>query len=272
MYKLIAFDLDGTFLTTEKKIAEENLRAITVAAEKGLHIVPATGRLYRGLPDRLRELPFIRYCILINGAKVYDAKEDRVISRAELSKTAALALMRHANDVGCFFDAYINDSGYMDRYMYDHLDEVIPDPFYVPYMRSIRTPLDDLMQYISDSVESVQKVQYFFADLSARVRELEQLPKLFPEIKASSSIAHNIEINSADAGKGPALRALCGALGFSSAEAIAFGDGLNDLDMIAEAGMGVAMSNGEEAVKAAANKITVSNDENGVAKAIYELI
>jgi len=272
MYKLIAFDLDGTFLNTDKTIPEENLRAITCAAEKGLHIVPATGRLYRGLPAQLRELPFIRYCILINGAKVYDAKEDRIVSRAELSKTTALSLMQHANDVGCFYDAYIDDNGYMDRYMYDHLDEVVQDPFYVPYMRSIRTPLDNLMQYIADNVESVQKVQYFFADLELRAQQLEQMPKLFPEVKSSSSIAHNLEINAADAGKGPALRALCRALGFSSAEAIAFGDGLNDLDMISEAGMGVAMANGEEAVKAVANKITVSNDENGVAKAIYELI
>ena len=271
-YKLIAFDLDGTFLTSEKKITEENLRAVTYAAERGLEIVPATGRLYKGLPEQLRTLPFVRYCILVNGAKVYDAKEDRVISRAELSAGTALALMAHGREIGAFYDAYIHDHGYMDREMYDRLGEVVPDSAYVNYMRTIRTPVDDLTAYIAEHTDSVQKVQYFFSDLEARARELERMPVLFPEVKTSSSISHNVEINAVDAGKGPALRALCASLGFSSREAIAFGDGLNDLDMITEAGMGVAMANGEEAVRKSADLVTCSNDEDGVAKAIYELL
>ena len=70
MFKLIAFDLDGTLLDDRKQIPEENLRALRYAAEKGVHLVPATGRLLCAIPEQLAALPFIRYHILINGAKV----------------------------------------------------------------------------------------------------------------------------------------------------------------------------------------------------------
>lgn len=272
MYRLIAFDLDGTFLDDGKHIPPDNLRAITDAAEKGIYIVPTTGRLYRGIPKEIADLPFVRYCILINGAKVYDAAEDTVISRAELSKETALALMDHACEIGCFYDAYIDDMGYMDRDMYEHLDDIVPDTAYVRYMRSIRTPIDSLKDYIRSREGTVQKVQYFFGDPAERLRQLELMPELFPQVKSSSSIASNMELNAVDAHKGFALRELCSHLGISTSEAIAFGDGLNDLEMICEAGMGVAMSNAEEKVLAAASRITCSNNEAGVAKAIYGLI
>ena len=78
--KLIAFDLDGTFLTHKKEIPKENLEAITKAAEKGAIIVPASGRFYSGMPKELRELPFIRYAITINGAEVWDLKENKLLT------------------------------------------------------------------------------------------------------------------------------------------------------------------------------------------------
>ena len=78
-YRLIAFDLDGTLLDGEKHIPPENLAALYAAAERGMHIVPATGRIYPGLPEELRKLPFLRWCITINGAYVYDAEEDSAV-------------------------------------------------------------------------------------------------------------------------------------------------------------------------------------------------
>ena len=78
-YRLIAFDLDGTLLDGEKHIPPENLAALYAAAERGMHIVLATGRIYPGLPEELRKLPFLRWCITINGAYVYDAEEDSAV-------------------------------------------------------------------------------------------------------------------------------------------------------------------------------------------------
>ena len=88
--RLIAMDLDGTLLTTDKRLTARNRSAMEKAAEMGNYIVPATGRIYAGLPEEIRELPFIRYLILANGAAVYDREEDQVLYRAEIPQQTAL--------------------------------------------------------------------------------------------------------------------------------------------------------------------------------------
>ena len=82
--KIILLDLDGTLLTTEKTISPATRAALDRAAERGVHIVPCTGRLYRGIPQEIRELPYLRYAAVVNGAQIYDAAEDRVLRRTEI--------------------------------------------------------------------------------------------------------------------------------------------------------------------------------------------
>lgn len=272
MYRLITFDLDGTFLDSGKNIPEINLKAIEEAHKKGIEIVPATGRLYGGIPDNLRTIPYIRYYILINGAKVYDALEDRIVFSAALKKETALSLMEYAETLDCIYDAYIDDKGYMNREMHDRFGEYVADSSYLKYMKSIRTPVEDLRRMIRENDCHVQKTQFFFRNMEERMRQLEAIPKLFNGIKVSSSISTNIEINSAMAGKGTALHALCCELGFSPSETIAFGDGLNDKEMLIEAGIGVAMANSEKEVLEAADITAPSNNDGGVGRVILELI
>ena len=148
--RLIAFDLDGTFLNDSKEIPEENLQALEKAAERGIAVVPATGRLYPALPHELRELPFMRYYILINGAKVYDAREDKVLFSAELPNELALALFSHAEEIGCLYDCYLRDKGLMSRGLYDALDEIVENKIYLEYMKSIRKPVENLKELIRE--------------------------------------------------------------------------------------------------------------------------
>jgi len=271
--KLIAFDLDGTFLDDRKKIPEENLRAIRTAAEKGIYIVPATGRLYEALPAELREPEFIRYYILINGAKVYDAKEDKVLFSAELPNELTLALFAHAESIGCLYDCYLRDKGLMTRSLYNALDDLVENKIYLEYMKSIRTPVEDLKAFIREDGGSVQKVQYFFKDMTERKHQLETLGDCFPGIKATTSIPMNIEINSVNAAKGPALQALCEFLGFTVDNAAAFGDNTNDLSMVQAAGRGVAMKNSDDVLLTAAKYITTFDNNNaGVGKTIMEFL
>ena len=72
-YRLIALDLDGTLLNSEKQLTEENARALADAAAQGIWIVPTTGRFFDGMPQVIRELPYLRYAITINGAQVMDS-------------------------------------------------------------------------------------------------------------------------------------------------------------------------------------------------------
>lgn len=270
--KLISFDLDGTFLDDNKNIPAENFRAIERAAEKGVHIVPATGRTYTGLPDSLRNIPFIRYYITANGAHVYDAREDKVISRAEIPLELAMRFYHYADTLPAIYDCYKLTCGYMTESMWNACDEYISSPAMLKHVKAMRRPVPELKQYLLESGEDILKMQMFFIDMDERRRQLELMPKMFPELVFSSSIPGNIEINIAAGTKGQALVRLCRLLGFEADEAMAIGDGSNDYDMIASAGMGVAMENAIDELKAVAKYVTGNNNDCGFAAAIEKFV
>lgn len=270
--KLIAFDLDGTFLDSKKRIPARNIDALAVAAERGIMPVPATGRIYAGIPEELRSLPFMRYYICINGAYVYDAREDKVIHEANVPLDDALDFYREMDKLPVMYDCYQDNFGYMTQTMYDNAESYVFDPGILRLVKTLRTPVCDLKEYLSEKGESVQKLQVYFADMELRARELERLPKLFEELLFSTSVSNNIEVNSRKAGKGNGLIALCRALGIETAQCAAFGDSSNDDDMLRTAGLGVAMANSLESTKRAADVTTASNDEAGVAAGIEKYI
>ena len=270
--KIIAFDLDGTLLDDKKHIPQENLRALREAAAAGALLVPATGRLYTGIPQSLRELPGVRYCLTINGAYAYDAKEDKNLYSADMPAELCLRLIEHMDSLPVIYDCYQDNWGFISRSMLERAAEYIPDPAILKMMWDLRTPVDSLYDALKERGRPVQKMQMHFKDPELRRRELERLPALFPETAVSSSLPWNIEINSSGATKGKALKMLCAALGIDVRDTLAFGDGTNDLDMIQTAGVGVAMGNAVEEVKQAADWVAPRNVENGVAAGIYRFM
>ena len=94
----------------------------------------------------------------------------------------------------------------------------------------------------------------------------------FPSIKTTSSTWNNLELNAAAAHKGNSLRRFAEHLGYTLDQCMALGDGINDISMIEDAGLGVAMGNAHPLVSAVADCITASNDNDGVAKAIREFV
>lgn len=270
--KLLAFDLDYTLLDSQKRLSEENLAALHAAAEKGVILVPATGRVYQGLPEKIRELPFVRYCILGNGAMLYDSRNDIVIAEDSIPLAEAEAVFDFAEANGLPYDIYAEGSGYMNREWFDTLENYIDDEATIMILRRLRAPVDDFRNYVRTHFKSVMKIQIYFKDPAFRIRMIDEMPKLFPELSVTSSLPMNMEVNGHYANKGSAIIRLCEALGIDVSESMAIGDGLNDLEMIKAAGIGVAMSNAESAVKAAADYITGSCEESGLALAIKKLL
>ena len=93
--QLIALDMDGSLCTTDKRITPYTAEVLERAAAAGALIVPATGRFYKGLPQILQDAPYVRYCITINGAHVYDALERRTVAKAEISCARAVEAMEY---------------------------------------------------------------------------------------------------------------------------------------------------------------------------------
>lgn len=263
--KLILTDLDGTLLRDDKSLSPANRAALVRAAAQGAEVVVATGRFFGGIPRELLELPFLRYFILMNGAKVYDRREDRVLYRSEIPLAQAERVMDLLEPLDCTVDCYQNDVGWMERRYFDHLDYYVTDPVSRAMVRSHRRPVDDLRAQVRAGGDTVQKMQAYFPHLELRPRVMALLRREVPGVVQSVSLPTNLELNAAGATKGAALAALCRALGVDPLDTAAFGDGTNDVSMLAAAGVGVAMANGAPETRQAADLVTVSNQEDGVA-------
>ena len=270
--RLIAFDLDGTLLNSDKVLTPRNKAALERAAEKGILIVPTTGRLFKGMPAEIRQFPFLRYAITINGAAVFDTETGDNIYRAEIPLENALEIMTYLDQFPIVYDCYKDNTGWMTQSMWDQAEVFAPNAYYVHSIRTNRKPVPELKEFLRQQGGSVQKIQLFSTDPELRTALLRELPRRFSHLAVSSSVSRNVEINHEDANKGSALMALASRLGLDRSRVIAFGDGLNDISMIREAGIGVAMQNAVEEVKAASDLITGSCEESGVAMVLEQIL
>ena len=270
--RLIAFDLDGTLLNADKILTPRNKEALERAAEKGIHIVPTTGRLFKGIPAEIREFPFLRYAITINGAAVFDTETGGNLYRAEIPLEKAIEIMTYLDQFPIIYDCYKDNTGWMTQSMWDQAEIFAPNAYYVRSIRTNRSPVPELKEYLMQQGGSVQKIQLFALDPALRTDLLKEIPLRFSHLAVSSSVSRNVEINHEDAHKGAALLALASHLGLDRSQVMAFGDGLNDISMIREAGIGVAMENAVDEVRAVADLITGSCEESGVAEVIERLL
>ena len=270
--KNILLDLDGTLLASDKTISPANYAALERAAQMGVHIVPSTGRFYDAMPQVVRDLPFVRYAVTVNGAQIYDAQEKKVLHEAQMSSDEALAVYEYFASLPTICDCYVDGWGYMERDCYARIDEFTREapPYVEKMLKELRTPVDDVKEIIR--THKVQKVMCFFKDMDRRAVELERVPKLFPHLRTTSSIRNNIEVNAMGANKGEALKQLCAHLGVDVKDTMAFGDGSNDLTMIQTAGIGVAMGNAYQGLKDAADYVTLDCDADGVAHAVEKFV
>ena len=269
--RLIAFDLDGTLLRSDKSISPRTMHALHAAQERGVLLVPATGRLYRSLPEALLDEQLSRYFILVNGAQVYDSLESRTLLREELTPALAMQMLQFLETRNVVRGVYIDGLGHMSLSDYEEIDDVAATPATSALLRHSYCPTDDLEQFTA-SAHSVQKIIAFFHDPSDKQPVLREIAADFPGFAVSSSLGNNIEINAKYATKGNALRLLCRQLGIYPAQCMAFGDGTNDYSMLRAAGLGVAMGNASEEVQSCADEVTQTNDEDGVAQMIERVL
>ena len=268
--KIIALDLDGTLLNSNKELTPENESALRRAAEAGIEIVPTTGRLHNAIPDVIRDLPYINYVISVNGAEVYDLRRDYVVSKAEIPWQQAIEIMTYLDTLPTIYDCYMDNAAWMTARMKDEIDNFAPNEQYRKMLIELRQPVDELKAFLAQRQHDIQKTQFFLNDPDLRKRLLTELNDRFDNVAVSSSVDKNIEINHKDANKGTALLSLAEYLGVPAECTMSFGDGLNDLPMILAAGIGVAMENADDDIKAQADVIAPDCDSNGVAAVIEQ--
>ncbi len=269
---LVLLDLDGTMLTTDKRISSATYAALERASAMGVQIVPCTGRFYGGIPQVVRDLPFVRYFITVNGGNVWDRKEDKVLYRAEIPVEQGLALFDAMDKLPVIYDCFVDGAAWMARESYRRIDDFILVPKDNEMVKTLRTPVDDLRRFVREKAMPLQKTQMFFADIDLRNEMLPQIRAQHPDLLVSTSLVNNIEFTVPSASKGAALRFLAAHLGVAVTDTMAFGDMDNDRSMIEAAGIGVAMGNAEPCLKELADHITDTNNADGVAKALEQFV
>lgn len=265
-YRLIAMDLDGTLNNDEKRITELTRAALMAAQGAGIRLALASARPSPGLyreQDILRMGEHGGVLMSYNGGRIVDAATGAVLfetsmpiqeARRVLRALEALPVTPILDDGRQFF--VTDRRGYMVDYECRNNGMNCTEVENLADFLNF-APVKILMSVDPERIASVQ----------ARIAKL-----LGEELTVVRTAAFYLEIIPRSINKGQGVRDICRALGFETGEVIAFGDAENDIPMLRAAGVGVAMGNADAEVKAAADLVTRSNNEDGIAFALEQLL
>ncbi len=261
-YKMIAVDMDGTLLGSDCTVSERNARAIRAAMDKGVRIVLATGRPIQGARDYISELGLGGAVITYNGAVIVDAHTEKIIFEQSMDADDAALVIRLGQEYDTTMCIWSRGKLYVNKLnerAYDYMTISGVEPILAEdYSEMIRSGVTKILWY--DDEKMIGRMPQ------------EMAAKPFRETSFCLSRPYFLEFFSSKASKANALKKVCEMYGIAPEEIIAVGDAQNDLSMIEFAGMGVAMGNALDEVKKAADFVTATNDDDGVAKVIEKFI
>lgn len=265
MIKLIAIDMDGTCLDSKSRMSEETVEALRKAAEKGIIIVPATGRNLSCLPHRLQRENFYRYVITSNGAGVIDLKENKRIYNSCIKYETAVDLLKKCRGKGFGVAAHINEEYYIQGKLLSLAGRIY-------FGRDAQNAISekDICKMTEEKQSEVEEIQLYLIHPKSRER-IKEILKSYSDFSVAYSSIY-VEIFDKNASKGRALSELAQKLGIEKGEIACVGDGENDLSMFEASGLKFAMGNAVDELKEKADIILPSNNENGVAEAVNRIL
>lgn len=265
MYKLIALDLDGTVLNSSVEVLPSTVEAVAFARRQGIKVVIATGRIVGEAAQFAREIGASSAMITSGGAAISDPFNKKDVQEWTIPIETSAQIMEHLQGRPISAMIYVGEHLYMTSYS----DSQFTLSRRVEGYWSSRVIEDDIAGLIRREKLGVCKI-FARGEISELADALCQFNCL-PGIHITRSAENNFEVMPAGVNKGRSLRMLADLMGISMEQVIAIGDSDNDTDMLKACGMPVVMANGDDAVKKLARYLTSSNDEGGVAQAIYHL-
>ncbi|WP_051656937.1 Cof-type HAD-IIB family hydrolase [Butyrivibrio sp. AE3004] len=265
-YRLIAMDMDGTLLTSEKKLLPETLNTLTRVADNGVCLSYATGRALVEMKEYFESTPMIRYAICYSGAIIYDCKDNKVIYRKEILNDYFGKIIEVANKFNGMLTFLTENESIVSSDDINHMDDFHMGVYQPMYLKVTRQVSDMITE--SQKHESITKINIYFRSQADRQRgyhELQDLPLTFALAEETS-----LEMNAKGVSKGAALKTLASLLNIPIEETMAIGDADNDRDMLNTAGISIVMMNACTNIKKFANYITKDCDNDGVGYAIRE--
>lgn len=270
-YKMIGLDLDGTLLKDNKSIDTKTKEYLEILSSNGVHIVPITGRPLSGIPDCVRNIKGVDYIISNNGSKTVLNSTNETLFSLAMDNATSKRVIEAVRQTGAIFEVFLNHYGYCEKFVFDHYKEVYTGTVLGDYIFSSRKQVDNLLTLFDDKNAEADEVFIICKDNDEREIIKAQTDKI-SGIQYCMLADRFLEITKKGTDKGTALELLCNHLKIKLDKVIAFGDGENDLQFLNKAGTAVAMGNASDNVKAQADIITDTNNNQGVLKALINLI
>lgn len=266
MIKILAVDMDGTCLDSDGKMAPETVEALREASERGVLVVPTTGRNVNCLPKALKNQDFYRYIISSNGSLVVDTAEGKTVFEACFDSETGAEILEKTKGMLIFKAAHIN----RDFYTQGRILQMVVKKFFkdnsvnIVYVRNLK-------RFIRKNKAQIEEFQFFYKEDESYREKLKKILSDYPDITVAHSKGY-AEIYNKKGSKGTALLALGESLGITADEIACIGDEENDISMFDVAGLPMAMGNAIDAIKERAKVILPTNDEKGVVTAVYDYI
>lgn len=293
MYKMLVLDMDGTLLNEEQRISDVNKKAIKEIIEQGIKVVLASGRAYPGMVPYLKELDLYHeglFTITCSGALVIENVIDKIIYEEHIKNEDLAEIHKVCEKLD------LDMSGYTTNDMMIHHDNLFTRYDAIANNMDIKVidfeNLDDderiyKLNIINESIDVRQSMIDYFPTIHPSNMEIREKPKFnknalselwhFPEEIVNSytivrPLPFCIELLGKNSNKAVGVSIVASKYDIKMEEIICMGDSGNDVHMLEEAGLGIAMANARSEAKDAANEVTLSNEEDGVAAVIHKYL
>lgn len=253
-YKIISMDFDGTLLTSNKDVSDITKKVLMQYKNDNYIIIGITARNLASASD-VCDINMFNYLILNNGSYIYDVQKGKVTNINEINKNIVIDITNHLKDE------------------VEEIDYCSLNKYYI-YKNKTKQIKDFLVQLnnIDEINETIGRMNIFIKDKNRLIKAKEYIEKTFNEIDtivmSDTDNKNNKEwlvLNNKGTNKLETLKILCEKLDIPINKVIFFGDSTNDLSIIGQVGMGIAMGNALKEVKKQSKDITLSNDNDGIA-------
>lgn len=268
-YDLIALDMDGTLLNSKKEVSPGNMDAIRQALSAGKYVVLCTGRGRDELNDYPELLSSVPYGICESGSLIMDFRTDTIIHNEAIPPQYLDAIFdaAEAEDAASF--VLSQGKSLLSPYYLKHIEDYLMG-LYRPMYERIATLVPDVRSYWSASGCPIEKFNLYHRSAASRQRSLDRLASL--PLTFSFSEESSLEISPPGVTKATGLTELCRYLKVPLSRTISIGDADNDLDVLKNAGLAIAMGNANDHVTAIAQCRVADNDHDGCREAILRYL
>lgn len=272
--RAVLMDMDGTLLgKSQVAVSVRNMTAVQKAIDKGIHVIPCTGRVYNMLPPQLLTQRGLRYFVTSHGARAYDRELNTSVYEDMIPAEQAARLMEILEGKGLYNEIAANGTIYFEKAVLDDLDISLVPEHHIWYVRdNCFTTVEKPSEYFRNHGVAVEKMNIYNIP-----QPLQQ--DIYDAVTATGFIGHtrpgvgpHLEFLHNTLNKLRATDAILTKLGISYEETLAIGDSSSDFEIIRSCGVGIAMGNAPDNIKAVADDVTGLNTQDGLAEAFEKYV